>query len=150
MCDIPLPYVRHDSYLRVTKHLHTPHRCLRNCCVTGACAHTCDMTHPYVLSLCIPRTFFKCDTTHLCAQPCFAGSLTASVPLIAVMFSPERFHFLALAPVLQCDRIESHRTERWGAGVETQKNVRGEIGGWGRVPFNEPYAPSLITIYDGA
>ena len=40
--------------------------------------------------------------------------------------------------------------ERWGAGVETQKNVRGEIRGWGRVPFNEPYAPSLSTIYDGA
>jgi len=40
--------------------------------------------------------------------------------------------------------------ERWGAGVETQKNVRGEIGGWGRVPFNEPYAPFLSTIYDGA
>ena len=40
--------------------------------------------------------------------------------------------------------------ERWGAGVETQKNVRGEIEGWGRVPFNEPYAPSLSTIYDGA
>ena len=40
--------------------------------------------------------------------------------------------------------------ERWGAGVETQKNVREEIGGWGRVPFNEPYAPSLSTIYDGA
>jgi len=38
--------------------------------------------------------------------------------------------------------------ERWGAGVETQKNVRGEIGEWGRVPFNEPYAPSLSTIYD--
>ena len=36
--------------------------------------------------------------------------------------------------------------ERWGAGVETQKNVRGEIGGWGRVPFYEPYAPSLSTI----
>jgi len=42
------------------------------------------------------------------------------------------------------------RNERWGAGVETQKNVRGEIGGWGRVPFNEPYAPLLSTIYDGA
>jgi len=42
------------------------------------------------------------------------------------------------------------RIERWGAGVETQKNVRGEIGGWGRVPFNETYAPSLSTIYDGA
>jgi len=40
--------------------------------------------------------------------------------------------------------------ERWGAGVETQKNVRGEIWGWGRVPFNEPYAPSLSAIYDGA
>ena len=40
--------------------------------------------------------------------------------------------------------------ERWGAWVETQKNVRGEIGGWGRVPFNEPYAPSWSTIYDGA
>jgi len=40
--------------------------------------------------------------------------------------------------------------ERWGAGVETQKNVPEEIGGWGRVPFNEPYAPSLSTIYDGA
>ena len=40
--------------------------------------------------------------------------------------------------------------ERWGAGVETQKNVRGVFGEWGRVPFNEPYAPSLSTIYDGA
>jgi len=40
--------------------------------------------------------------------------------------------------------------ERWGAGVETQKNVRGEIEGWGRVPFNETYAPLLSTIYDGA
>jgi len=45
---------------------------------------------------------------------------------------------------------ESPPEERWGAGVETQKNVRGEIGGWGRVPFNEPYAPSWSTIYDGA
>ena len=46
--------------------------------------------------------------------------------------------------------IGSPDDERWGAGVETQKNVRGEIGGWGRVPFNETYAPSLSTIYDGA
>ena len=35
-------------------------------------------------------------------------------------------------------------------GVETQKNVPGEIRGWGGVPFNEPYAPSLSTICDGA
>jgi len=46
--------------------------------------------------------------------------------------------------------VQSGIEERWGAGVETQKNVRGEIGGWGRVPFNETYAPSLSTIYDGA
>ena len=42
------------------------------------------------------------------------------------------------------------KKERWGAGVETQKNIRGEVGGWGWVPFNEPYAPLLSTIYDGA
>ena len=46
--------------------------------------------------------------------------------------------------------IDDNDWERWGAGVETQKNVRGEIGGWGRVPFNETCAPSLSTIYDGA
>ena len=46
--------------------------------------------------------------------------------------------------------MEDLVTRGGGAGVETQKNVRGEIGGWGRVPFNEPYAPSLSTIYDGA
>jgi len=45
---------------------------------------------------------------------------------------------------------EKSAHERWGAGVETQKNVRGEMGGWGRVPFNETYAPSFSTIYDGA
>ena len=55
-------------------------------------------------------------------------------------------------PVLDVHTISGvyTRRERWGAGVETQKNVRGEIGGWGRVPFNETYAPSLSTIYDGA
>ena len=50
----------------------------------------------------------------------------------------------------RCGSIRRDCNERWGAGVETQKNVRGEIGGWGRVPLNEPYAPSLSTIYDGA
>ena len=53
---------------------------------------------------------------------------------------------IALSP-----SCRGHRAERWGgAGVETQKNVRGEVGGWGRVPFNETYAPLLSTIYDGA
>jgi len=48
-----------------------------------------------------------------------------------------------------CDEKQTP-DERWGAGVETQKYVRGEVGGWGRVLFNETYAPSLSTIYDGA
>ena len=55
--------------------------------------------------------------------------------------------------IFVCQIVKQERNphnERWGAGVETQKNVLGEIGGWGRVPFNEPYAPSLSTIYDGA
>ena len=52
--------------------------------------------------------------------------------------------------VCACVHARACECERWGAGVETQKNVRGEIGGWGRVPFNEPYAPSLSTNNDGA
>jgi len=51
----------------------------------------------------------------------------------------------------ECMRVyATEDTERWGARVETQKNVLRVFGGWGRVPFNEPYAPSLSTIYDGA
>jgi len=38
--------------------------------------------------------------------------------------------------------------ERWGAGVETQKNVRGEIGGWGRVPFNLRRGVGLIKFLE--
>jgi len=58
---------------------------------------------------------------------------------------------LSIRGQMTCLRTDIHEDdERWGAGVETQKNVRGEIGGWGRVPFDEPYAPSLSTIYDGA
>ena len=70
-------------------------------------------------------------------------------------------HFLndeMMYDITWCGKMSQHHVyilfmqylERWGAGVETQKNVRGEIGGWGRIPFNETYAPSLSTIYDGA
>ena len=55
-----------------------------------------------------------------------------------------------LSESLIIDAVTLREYERWGAGVETKKNVRGKIGGWGRVPFNETYAPSLSTIYDGA
>ena len=58
--------------------------------------------------------------------------------------------YLHIQPMPMKEWSLEYRVERWGAGVETQKKVRGEVGGWGRVPFNEPYAPSLSTIYDGA
>ena len=51
--------------------------------------------------------------------------------------------------VVVSEAEDHNEAERWGAGVETQKNVRGEIGGWGRVPFNETYAPSLSTSTTG-
>jgi len=37
-----------------------------------------------------------------------------------------------------------------GLGSRPKKMYGEKIGGWGRVPFNETYAPSLSTIYDGA
>ena len=71
-----------------------------------------------------------------------------------ILFFPrfsKLFVFLEIVPTQQGNLSGAlGLKERWGAGVETQKTVRGEIGGWGRVPFNEPYAPSLSTIYDGA
>ena len=48
------------------------------------------------------------------------------------------------------DMCEKDSLRGGGLGSRPKKNVRGEIGEWGRVPFNEPYAPSLSTIYDGA
>jgi len=71
--------------------------------------------------------------------------------LVVGLFSHDEVIFLSMRQSVV--RLFSHNRapfERWGAGVETQENVRGEIGGWGRVPFNEPYAPSWSTIYDGA
>ena len=61
-----------------------------------------------------------------------------------------RTHTILQEPFNMYEYTIGAQEERWGAGVETQKNVRGEVGGWGRVPLNEPYAPLLSTIYDGA
>ena len=71
---------------------------------------------------------------------------------VSTVLSTSICPYLSFPPPLIVMQKHPHlcHTERWGAGVETQKNVRGEIEGWGRVPFNEPYAPSLITICDGA
>ena len=73
------------------------------------------------------QCFAVCRSVSQCVAACC--SVLQSVALIEIRLTPD---------------------ERWGAGVETQKSVRGEVGGWGRVPFNETYASSLSTIYDGA
>ena len=77
------------------------------------------------------------------------GRANTSRPPICTVATYTHTFSLSLSLSRTLSHIQSHN-ERWGAGVETQKNVRGEIGGWGRVPFNEPYAPLLSTIYDGA
>ena len=87
-----------------------------------------SIPHRYTLPYCIFK--FGCST-HVCNALC---AFPLQCTYICSMYICDRYTVL----------------ERWGAGVETQKNVRGEIGGWGRVPFNEPYAPLLSTIYDGA
>ena len=87
---------------------------------------------------------------------CVSGALPLSVAspmflahsVINVIIA--HFHLVSSRWMCTLGMCVQHADERWGAGVETQKNVRGEIGGWGRVPFNETYAPSLSTIYDGA
>ena len=68
-------------------------------------------------------------------------------PFLSVSLSVSFSVFVPLFPLLF---FACTLAERWGAGVETQKILREEIGEWGRVPFNEPYAPLLSTIYDGA
>ena len=94
-----------------------------------------------------------CDSTEnslLCVIDHFIGLFCRILSLLWGSFAKETYDCIDDV----CDSTENSllmcANERWGAGVETQKNVRGEIGGWGRVPFNEPYAPSSSTIYDGA
>jgi len=73
--------------------------------------------------------------------------LSAKMPNVSIK---EPYASLKTSYTLSMCLLRVDLRERWGAGVETQKNVRGEIGGWGRVPFNELHAPSFSTIYDGA
>ena len=88
------------------------------------------------LSLARVYTHIYCDTLQLTASNTLQRTATHCN---ALQHTVARETGLSLA-----------HAERWGAGVETQKNVRGEIGGWGRVPFYATYTPSLSTIYDGA
>jgi len=95
-------------------------------------------THTYIF-VCVHIQICVCTSKYVCTHPNMCHV----------------FQKKTMSPLDMCTRINTYVCvciwdERRGAGVETQKNVRGEIGGWGRVPFNETYAPSLSTIYDGA
>ena len=78
--------------------------------------------------------------------------LTYSLELFILMHEHRKIFLEILSSQLATgnDSVKWLQMRGGGAGVETQKNVRGEIGGWGRVPLNETYAPLLSTIYDGA
>ena len=99
-----------------------------------------------------------CLYMHVCVSmcPCVWVCLCSSVCVCAIIWlhlcvcyiHVENWNLWIVSILLST--YYSCYAERWGAGVETQKNLRGEFGGWGRVPFNEPYAPVLSTIYDGA
>ena len=99
--------------------------------------------HAFYFHVVYTQTHVTLQSTHhfVCKSLCFwyCFSLFCFV-FVLVLAIEQNFHVFGI----------HSNTERWGAGVETQKNVRGEIGGWGRVPFNETYAPSLSTIYDWA
>ena len=85
----------------------------------------------------------KCEFIHVHVSMCIHEHACKDMRVVSSVLY---FHLRLTSPF----NFNAAFSERWGAGVETQKNVRGEIEGWGRVPFNETYAPSLSTIYDGA
>ena len=102
------------------------------------------MCHPRKRGCHVCVRLHKCARLHLslCIHDLFLYTYDSSVYTCVIPGRAES--------TFVCHSTNVPDDERWGAGVETPKNVRGEIGGWGRVPFNETYAPSLSTIYDGA
>ena len=104
----------------------------------------CDMTQNYVTWL--SDMWFECYLTmrHHCAMhlrranPLFLTYETELIPtqewvLFRIWGINGAMHYRRAIP-----SFLSVRHSSW------------EVGGWGRVPFNETYAPSLSTIYDGA
>jgi len=125
-------------------------------------SNTHTYTHGLLLSLSPSLSFALTHTAGGAQDPTDHIGLTAlhaavkvqgHVDVVSVSPKPSQPPFPADCPPLDLFNTAMSRSiidERWGAGVETPKNVRGEVEGWGRVPFNEPYTPSLSTIYDGA
>ena len=116
------------------------HSSIRACMLERACtcAHVHLRVHMYVMSVYISTHMYMFTYVrvyiHICSH--FTSTSHQQSRLLK-LFLKSQMHCVR---TFMCDMHE-----RWGPGVETQKNVRGEIGGWGRVPFNEPYAPSLST-----
>ena len=108
-------------------------------------------THESVCIYYIPTILCILDSLRLSCQRLPRVCIYYIPAILCILDSLRLVNACPVSFPIQISEISSsHPVERWGAGVETQKNVRGEVGGWGRVPFNEPYAPSLSTIYDGA
>ena len=85
---------------------------------------------------------------HLLA--CNGDSVKLNIGVDIRLYGHSHIHFRSLRHNERRSLCLYTYNQRWGPGVETQKTVRGVFGGWGRVPFNETYAPSISTIYDGA
>ena len=73
----------------------------------------------------------------------------------ALRVFPSRKVLCKIYQFVDCVVVKLRRTillvTRGGGLGSRPKKIYGErLGEWGRVPFNETYAPSLSTIYDGA
>jgi len=162
MCDMTHSYVWHDSFICVPnascqKYIaHVWHAWF--VCVSRL-IHMCDMTHSYawhdsficgtwLIYLYACRMQVVTNMSHAHTYDAFDASCMMYYRHIIVTEFIEAIIYMinTVWTRILCDTCD----ERWGAGVETQKYVRGDIGGWGRVPSNETYAPSLSTICDGA
>ena len=131
-------YTLYKCIYTSNQHLHT-RSCVYTCRVVYT--HSCKYTY-------IQRYQSFAVIAHVCA----CSFSQQALYIARALYTHEYKYTLIIKSihVYECCISQQALYERWGAGVETQKNVRGEIGGWGRVPFNETYAPSLSTIYDGA
>ena len=120
-------------------------------CILGPFANTFSfLIGPFVRSLSKYSRGNSRQFAFRTGQALFFWCVCGSVWLYSRALSKVSFQVCSRELVTGLFSNKAGSLERWGAGVDTQKNVRGEIGGWGRVPFNETYAPSLSTIYDGA
>ena len=76
-----------------------------------------------------------------CCATLPATGCTQTIVLTLILIIPD------YNPHYYCDWYSLVLTTRGGGLGSRPKKM---YGGWGRVPFNEPYAPSLSIIYDGA